>query len=79
MIDAALDGHANVQFSIVNFSEVNLHRDTRLDATHYHPLHLKNLSKFKEQTQPLSEYITHISGGATPLGAVYPGRRLYLF
>lgn len=72
MIDAALDGHANVQFSIVNFSEVNLHRDTRLDATHYHPLHLKNLSKFKEQTQPLSEYITHISGGATPLGAVYP-------
>ncbi len=72
MIDAALDGHANVQFSIVNFSEVNSHRDTRLDATHYHPLHLKNLSNFKEQTQPLSEYITHISGGATPLGAVYP-------
>ncbi len=72
MIDVALDGHANVQFSIVNFSEINLHRDTRLDATHYHPLHLKNLSKLKEQALPLSEYITHISGGATPLGAVYP-------
>ena len=51
---------------------MNLHRDTRLDAVHYHPSHLKNLSKFKEQAQPFSEYITHISGGATPLGAVYP-------
>ena len=49
-----------------------MHRDTRLDATHYHPSHLKNLSEFKEQAQPLSEYIIHISGGATPLGAVYP-------
>ena len=49
-----------------------MHQDTRLDATHYHPSHLKNLSKFKEQAQHLSEYIIHISGGATPLGAVYP-------
>ncbi len=44
----------------------------RLDATHYHPWHLENLSKIKEKSQPLSEFITHISGGATPLGAVYP-------
>ncbi len=61
-----------MRYSIVKFSEVNLHRDTRLDAAHYHPSHLKNLSKFKAQARPLSEYITHISGGATPLGAVYP-------
>ena len=61
-----------MQYSIVNFSEVNLHRDTRLDATHYHPWHLENLNKIKEKSLPLSEYITHISGGATPLGAVYP-------
>ena len=49
-----------------------MHRDTRLDATHYHPWHLENLNKIKEKSLPLSEYITHISGGATPLGAVYP-------
>ena len=70
--DAALDGHTNVQYSIINFSEIKLHKDERLDADHYHPLHLKNLRQFKEQAQPLSKYITHISGGATPLGAVYP-------
>ena len=61
-----------MQYSIVNFSEVNLHRDTRLDASHYHPWHLENLNKIKKKSFPLSEYITHISGGATPLGAVYP-------
>ena len=51
---------------------MNLHRDTRLDATHYHPFHLENLRRIKVQAQSLSEYITHISGGATPLGAMYP-------
>ena len=61
-----------MQYSIVNFSQVNLHQDMRLDATYYHPWHLENLRKFKEHSQPLSEYITHISGGATPLGAMYP-------
>ena len=70
--DAALDGHTNVQYSIVNFSELRLHKDKRLDADHYHPLHLKNLGKIKTKSQPLSEFIIHISGGATPLGAVYP-------
>ena len=70
--DAALDGHTNLQYSIVNFDEVKLHKDKRLDAAHYHPWHLKNLRKIKERSQPLSEFIIHISGGATPLGAVYP-------
>ena len=59
-------------YSIVNFSEVKSHRDKRLDAEHYHPWHLENLRKIKEKAQPLSEFIIHISGGATPLGAVYP-------
>ena len=61
-----------MQYSIVYFSEVNLHKDKRLDAEHYHPWHLENLRKIKEKAQPLSEFIIHISGGATPLGAVYP-------
>ena len=61
-----------MQYSIVNFSEVKSHRDKRLDAEHYHPWHLENLRKIKEKAQPLSEFIIHISGGATPLGAVYP-------
>ena len=70
--DAALDGQTNVQYSIINFSEIELHKDKRLDADHYHPWHLKNLGKIRMQSQPLSEFIIHISGGATPLGAVYP-------
>ena len=70
--DAALDGHTNIQYSIINFSEIKLHKDKRLDADHYHPWHLKNLGKIRTQSQPLSEFIIHISGGATPLGAVYP-------
>ena len=61
-----------MQYSIVNFSEVNLHKDKRLDADHYHPYHLENLRKFENKSQPLSEFIVHISGGATPLGAEYP-------
>ena len=59
-------------YSIVNFSEVESHRDKRLDAEHYHPNHLENLRKFENKSQPLSEFIIHISGGATPLGAEYP-------
>ena len=70
--DAALDGQTNVQYSIINFSEIELHKDKRLDADHYHPWHLKNLGKIRMQSQPFSEFIIHISGGATPLGAVYP-------
>ena len=70
--DAALDGHTNVHYSIVNFSEVKSHKDKRLDSEHYHPWHLENLRKIKNQSQRLSEFITHISGGATPLGAMYP-------
>ena len=61
-----------MQYSIVNFSEVKSHRDKRLDAEHYHPYHLENLRKFENKSQPLSEFIIHISGGATPLGAEYP-------
>ena len=62
-----------MQYSIINFNEVKLHKDMRLDADHYHPWHLKNLGKIRTQSQPLSEFIIHITGGATPLGAVYPG------
>ncbi len=58
--------------SIVNFNEVKLHKDMRLDAEHYRPYHLESLRKFGNKSQPLSEFIIHISGGATPLGAVYP-------
>lgn len=59
-------------YSIVNFNEVELHKDIRLDAEHYYPYHLENLEKYKNKSKPLSEFIIHISGGATPLGAVYP-------
>ncbi len=59
-------------YSIVNFSEVKSHRDKRLDADYYHPYHLQNLRKFESKSHPLSEFIIHISGGATPLGAEYP-------
>ena len=61
-----------MQYSIVNFNEVKLHKDIRLDAEHYHPYHLESLRKFENKSQPLSEFIIHISGGATPLGAEYP-------
>ena len=59
-------------YSIVNFNEVKFHKDKRLDAEHYHPYHLENLRKFENKSQPLSEFIMHITGGATPLGAEYP-------
>ncbi|MDE0400111.1 MAG: restriction endonuclease subunit S [Candidatus Poribacteria bacterium] len=61
-----------IQYSIVNFSDVESHRDKRLDSEHYHPYHLENLRKFENKSQPLSGFITHITGGATPLGAEYP-------
>ena len=61
-----------MEYSIVNFSVVKSHKDKRLDAEHYHPYHLTNLRKFENKSQPLSEFITYMSGGATPLGAVYP-------
>ena len=61
-----------MQYSIVNFNEVKLHKDMRLDAEHYHPYHLESLRKFENKSQSLSEFIIHISGGATPLGAEYP-------
>ena len=51
---------------------MKLHKDKRLDAAHYHPWHLKNLKKIEKRSLPLSRFIVHISGGATPLGAVYP-------
>ena len=59
-------------YSIVNFNEVRSHKDMRLDGEHYHPYHLESLKKFENKSQPLSEFIVHISGGATPLGAEYP-------
>ena len=70
--EVALDGHTNVHYSIVNFNEVKSHKDKRLDSEHYHPYHLESLKKFENTSQPLSEFIMHISGGATPLGAIYP-------
>ena len=51
---------------------MKLHKDKRFDASHYHPWHLVNLRKLENRSQLLSEFITHISGGATPLGAEYP-------
>ena len=60
-----------MEHSIVNFSVVKSHKDKRLDAEHYHPYHLENLRKFENWSQPLSEFIIHITGGATPLGAEY--------
>ena len=60
-----------MQYSIVNFNEIKTHKDIRLDAEHYHPYHLENLRKFVGKSHPLSEFIIHISGGATPLGAEY--------
>ena len=59
-------------YSIVNFNEVKLHKDLRLDAEHYHPHHLESLRKIENKSQILSKFIIHISGGATPLGAEYP-------
>ena len=59
-------------YSIVNFNKVKFHKDKRLDAEHYHPYHLENLRKFENKSQSLSEFIMHITGGATPLGAEYP-------
>ena len=59
-------------YSIVNFNEVKLRKDMRLDAEHYHPHHLESLRKFENKSQLLSKFIIHISGGATPLGAEYP-------
>lgn len=61
-----------MHYSIVNFNEIKTHKDMRLDADHYHPYHLENLRKFESKSRPLSEFIIHISGGATPLGAEYP-------
>ena len=61
-----------MQFSFVNFNKIKTHKDNRLDAEHYDPYHLENLRKYENNSQLLSEFITHISGGATPRGAEYP-------
>ncbi|MDD9819236.1 MAG: restriction endonuclease subunit S, partial [Gammaproteobacteria bacterium] len=61
-----------MQYSIVNVSEVMGHKDKRIDSEHYHPYHLNNLEKFKMKSKCLGDYVLHMSGGATPLGAIYP-------
>jgi len=61
-----------VQYSVVNCSEVMSHKDKRMDSEHYHPCHLNNLEKYKGKSKRLGDYILHMSGGATPLGAIYP-------
>lgn len=61
-----------MQYSVVNCSEVMSHKDKRMDSEHYHPCHLNNLEKYKGKSKRLGDYILHMSGGATPLGAIYP-------
>ena len=46
--DAALDGHTNVQYSIVNYSEVAENTDFRLAAEYYHPLSLEIHRKIRD-------------------------------
>ena len=40
--DAALDGHTNVHYSIVNFSQVEAVEDFRIDAEYWHPIFVLN-------------------------------------
>ena len=40
--DAALDGHTNVHYSVVNFSEVEAVEDFRIDAEYWHPIFVRN-------------------------------------
>jgi len=61
-----------VRYSVVSSSEVMSHKDKRIDSEHYHPSHLRNLEKYMEKSKRLGDYILHMSGGATPLGAIYP-------
>lgn len=61
-----------MQYSVVNCSEVMGHKDKRMDSEHYHPYHLNNLEKYKRKSKRLGDYILRMSGGATPLGAIYP-------
>ena len=46
--NAALDGHTNVQYSIVNYSEVAENTDFRLAAEYYHPLSLEIHRKIRD-------------------------------
>ena len=47
--DAALDGHTNVHYSIVNYqSIINSSHSTRLDAEFFHPDHLKIQQQLEE-------------------------------
>lgn len=62
-----------MQYSIVTYqSLVDSSHSMRMDADFFHPVHLENLRKIERQSQPLSRFIIHMTGGATPLGAVYP-------
>ncbi|WP_424945634.1 hypothetical protein [Candidatus Spongiihabitans sp.] len=66
-----------MQYSIVQFSEVLKHKDGRIDSEHYHPEHLENFRRLKRFSKELSSYIVHMSGGATPLGAIYPENGIF--
>ena len=61
-----------MQHSIVNLNKIKTHKDNRLDAEYFAPYDLENLRKYENNSQLLSEFITYISGGATPLGSEYP-------
>ena len=42
MRNAALDGHTNVHYSVVNFSQVEAVEDFRIDAEYWHPVFVHN-------------------------------------
>ena len=46
--DAALDGHTNVQYSIVNYAEVAENTDFRLAGEYYHPISLEIHRKIRD-------------------------------
>ena len=54
--DAALDGHTNVQYSIVNFSEVKDVADCRIDAEYWHPIFIRN-SALVPPHQQLKDFV----------------------
>ena len=54
--NAALDGQTNVQYSIVNFTEVKTVNDLRIDAEYWHPVLMQN-SDLVSPNQKLRDFL----------------------
>ena len=58
-------------YSIIQKSDVEQHKDLRLDAEYQKPTYLENEEILSSISEKFDKYIEEITGGETPLGASY--------